>query len=204
MNAYDKRNASGYGAILREPRPEVRQVMVWPGVAWPLSYRFFGFFLNVPVTLFAWVMVRVHGPVPAHAPPHPRKVEPVSGIAVSFTDVLAPKAAWQLVEQSSPAGEESILPVPLPVLVTLSVYVAVGAAVANMAVTLLAASIVTVQAPVPVHAPLQPVKVEPVAGTAVKVTVMLTPKGALQRVPQSIPAGVEVMFPAPLMDTLKV
>ena len=157
----------------------------------------------MPVTLFAWVMVRVHGPVPAQAPPHPVKVEPVSGVAVSFTDVLAPKVAVQFLAQSSPAGSELILPVPLPFLDTLSGYVDAGAATANVAVTLLAASIVTVQV-VPMQAPLQPVKVEPVAGVAVNVTVVLVAKAALQAVPQSIPAGLEVMFPPPFMDALKV
>ena len=40
----------------------------------------------------------------------------------------------------------------------------------NVAVTVLAAFIVTEQAPVPVQAPLQPVNVEPVDGVAVRVT----------------------------------
>ncbi len=40
---------------------------------------------------------------------------------------------------------------------------------AKVAVTVLAALIVTEQAPVPVQAPLQPVNVEPVAAAAVRV-----------------------------------
>ena len=43
----------------------------------------------------------------------------------------------------------------------------------NVAVTLCACVMETVQAPVPAHAPLQPVKVEPVAGVAVRVTEVL-------------------------------
>ena len=43
---------------------------------------------------------------------------------------------------------------------------------ANVAVTDLAALMVTEQVPVPEHAPPQPVKVEPLAGLAVRVTVL--------------------------------
>jgi hypothetical protein len=40
----------------------------------------------------------------------------------------------------------------------------------NVAVTLFAESTVTIQLPVPVQGPLQPVKVDPVAAVAVRVT----------------------------------
>jgi hypothetical protein len=133
------------------------------------------------------------------------KVEPVSGVAVSITGVLAPNATVQVVAQSRPAGAEIVRPVPLPVLDTVRVYVLVGAATANAAVTVWAVSIVTVQVPVPAHPPpLQPVKAAPVAGVAVRVTVVVAPKGALQTIPQSIPAGVERTLPLPARDTLNV
>ena len=45
-----------------------------------------------------------------------------------------------------------------------------GAAGLNVAVTDFAASMVTVHVAVPVHAPLQPVKIEPAAAVAVSVT----------------------------------
>ena len=44
--------------------------------------------------------------------------------------------------------------------------------VANVAVALRAAVMETTQVPVPVHAPLQPEKVEPAAGVAVSVTLV--------------------------------
>ena len=59
-------------------------------------------------------------------------------------------------------------PVPVPVRTTVSVYwLSV-----KVAVTLAAAVIGTTHAPVPVQAPLQLVKLEPVAGVAVSVTLV--------------------------------
>lgn len=50
---------------------------------------------------------------------------------------------------------------------------------------------------VPVQAPCQPWKAEPLAGFAVKVTVLLAAKPKEQVCPQSIPAGELVIFPVP-------
>jgi hypothetical protein len=62
----------------------------------------------------------------------------------------------------------------------------------------------TVQAPVPVQAPLQPVKVAPVAGVAVRATLVPPVKLALQVAPQSIPLGLEAMVPLPTFVTVRV
>jgi hypothetical protein len=51
---------------------------------------------------------------------------------------------------------------------------------------------------IPVQAPLQPVKVEPALGVALKLTVLPEAKLALHVAPQSIPAGVEVTVPLPM------
>lgn len=64
--------------------------------------------------------------------------------------------------------------------------------------TLLAASIVTVQGPVPVQAPDQPVKSELAEGVAVRVTFAPKLKFAVQVAPQSIPVGEEVTAPLPV------
>jgi len=71
-----------------------------------------------------------------------------------------------------PPGLEATMPLPAPLVVTLSIYMLGSGATApvNAAVTFRAAVILTLQLPVPVHAPPQPVKVEPAAGAAVRVT----------------------------------
>src|SRR5437016_6613702 len=75
---------------------------------------------------------------------------------------------------------------------------------AKVAVTACAALIVTLQAPVPVQLPLQPVKVEPAAGAAVKVTAVPLVNEAEQVAPQEIPAGELVTVPLPAPDLVTV
>ena len=80
----------------------------------------------------------------------------------------------------------------------------VGALVAKVAVTLRAALMVTLQVPVPVQAPLQPVKVEPVVAAAVRVTLVPLVKLVLQVLPQVIPLGDEVTVPDPVPALVRV
>src|SRR5258706_496386 len=68
----------------------------------------------------------------------------------------------------------------------------------KVAVTALALSMVTVQPPVPVQAPLQPANVEPPAAAAVKVTTVPELKLNAHVAPQSMPPTFEVTVPAPL------
>src|ERR671937_186694 len=65
---------------------------------------------------------------------------------------------------------------------------------------------VTVQVPLPVQSPLQPVKVEPASAVAVSVTVVPSAKEAEQVAPQSMPAGelVTVPEPVPALVTVSV
>ena len=65
-----------------------------------------------------------------------------------------------------PEGLLVTVPDPVPDFVTVKLY----AVVAKDAVTDSAPVIVTVQVPVPEHAPDQPVKVDPLAANAVRVT----------------------------------
>ena len=68
----------------------------------------------------------------------------------------------------------------------------------NEAVTLWAAFMVTLQLPVPLQAPPQPLKVEEESGEAVSVTVCPALKAAEQVAPQEMLAGLDVMVPLPL------
>jgi hypothetical protein len=151
------------------------------------------------VTDVAALIVTVHVPVPVHAPPQPVKVAPAEGVAVSVTAVPLLKAAEQVVPQLMPAG--ALVTVPEPARLTVSV----NDCSAKVAVAERAAFIVTVHAPVPVHAPLQPVKVAPAAGVAVSVTAAPAANDAEQVVPQLMPAGalVTVPDPAPARLTLR-
>ena len=72
-----------------------------------------------------------------------------------------------------------------------------------MAVTVVVAETVTVQAPVPLHAPLQPVNVEPAAGVAVRVTAVPLVTDSTQSAPQLMPGPETVPVPAPALVTVR-
>ena len=61
---------------------------------------------------------------------------------------------------------------------------------------------VTMQAPEPTQAPPQPLKVEPLAGAAVKVTAVPLARLAEQLDPQSMPPVLDVTVPLPDRVTL--
>ncbi len=63
---------------------------------------------------------------------------------------------------------------------------------------------VTVQVPVPVQAPLQPAKVEPLAAAALRVTEAPALNAAEQVAPQLMPVGLLVTVPLPLPALLTV
>ena len=68
----------------------------------------------------------------------------------------------------------------------------------KVAVTLVAAVIETVQVPVPLQAPDQPVKAEPEPAAAVNVTLVPDVKDAEQVAEQLTPAGELVTVPVPV------
>ena len=106
----------------------------------------------------------------------------------------------QVVPQLMPAGDEVTVPVPVPARVTASAKLD---ELLNVAVTERAAVIETVQVlVVPVHAPLQPANVEPLAAAAVSVTFVLLATLAEHTVPQLMPPPDTVPAPVPFFATL--
>jgi len=160
--------------------------------------------MKVAVTEVAAFIVTLQVPVPVQPPPlQPVNVEPAAGAAVRVTTVPVVKEVEQVAPQEMPAGTLVTAPLPPPDLVT----VRAKDDCMKVAVTEVAAFIVTLQVPVPVQPPpLQPVKVEPAPGAAVSVTTVPGVKEAEHVAPQEIPAGllVTVPLPAPALETVSV
>src|SRR5207244_96694 len=159
---------------------------------------------KVAVTVVAALSVTVQVPVPEQLPPlQPVKVEPAAGAADKVTAVPLAYVAAQVAPQAMPAGTLVTVPAPAPVLLTVSVKVCT----AKVAVTVVAALNVTVQVPVPEQPPpLQPVKVEPATGAAVRVTGVPVANAAEHVTPQEMAVGalVTVPVPAPVLLTVSV
>src|SRR5688572_29517309 len=138
-------------------------------------------------------MVTLHGfVVPVQPLLHPVNVEPAVAAAVSVTGVRAGKDSLQSVGQLIPAGLLVTVPLPPPASCTVTVW---DSTRVKVAVTLFAASIVTLQPTVPVHTPLQLVKAKPALGAAVRVMTLPVAKDWAQSVGQSIPTGLLVTRP---------
>src|SRR5215470_14553260 len=157
---------------------------------------------KVAVTAVAPISVTTHVPVPVQLPPlQPVKVDPAAGAAVRVTMVPDVNETEQVVPQLMPAGELVTVPLPVPLLFTLSAK----DACMKVAVTEAAAFKVTTQVPVPVQPPpLQPVKVDPAAGAALSVMTVPDVNEVEQVAPQLIPAGVLVTVPTPAPALLTV
>ena len=70
----------------------------------------------------------------------------------------------------------------------------------KLAVTLCAWLMLVRQLPVPVQAPLQPLKMLPAAGVALSVTLVPLASLALHVAPQLMPAGLLLIVPEPVPD----
>ena len=144
---------------------------------------------NVADTDRAAVIVVSQVPVPLQSPLHPVKMLPFVGVAASDTAVLASSRIEQVAPQSMPLP--ATVPVPPPALVTDNCHCWV-----NVADTVALALRVKLQPVVPVHGPLQPLKMLPALGVALSDTNVPASRCTEQVLPQVmlLPATV----PAPL------
>ena len=160
--------------------------------------------VKVAVTAVAAATVVVQGPVPVHPPPdQPVNDALAAGVAVRITDWPTLNAApWvaQVVPQLRPVGFDTTVPVPLPALLTVSVYVTR----LKRATTLAAALTVRLHSPVPLHEPVHPANTEFAPATAVSTIGVPARTVSVQSTPQSMPAGIEVTLPTPLLAGLNV
>src|SRR2546428_4610694 len=158
---------------------------------------------KVAMTARAALIVTLQVPVPVQLPLQRVRVAPAGGAGVRVPTVPVVRAVEQVAPQEIPADDLVTVPLPVPDLVT--VRGKEDDDCTNAAVTEVAAFIVTLQVPVPVQPPpLQPVKVAPAAGVAVKVTTVPVVKAVEHVAPQEIPAGPlgTVPPPAPALGTV--
>src|SRR5687768_4226696 len=111
-------------------------------------------------------MVTVQAPEPLHAPDHAVKDEPASAVAASDTTAPESKVALQVAPQEIASGFDVTVPLPVPARETVSAKVFF----VKVADTDFAASMVTLQAPVPLQAPVQPANEEVASAAAVSAT----------------------------------
>src|SRR3954454_13888629 len=104
-----------------------------------------GTVVKVAVAEWLALIVSVHAPVPVQSPLQPVNVEPEAAVAGSVTVVADAYDAEQVAPQLIPAGARATEPEPLPLFVTVSVWLPVS----KVAVTLRAWLIVTTHVPVP-------------------------------------------------------
>src|SRR5262245_41497415 len=156
--------------------------------------------VKLAVTVVAAFIDTTQDPAPLQAPLQPVKTEPVAAVGLRVTLVLKLNEVEQVEPQLMPVGVLVTVPVPVPDVFT----VRAKDWTTKPALTVVSAFIVMTQAPVPEQPPLQPVKVEPVAGVAVNVTWVPVAYEATHAVPQLMPVELLVTVPAPAPDLLTV
>lgn len=144
---------------------------------------------------FAFI-VSEHVPVPLQLPDQPENVYPEVGVAESTTELPAANVAEHVVPHEIPAG--LLVTVPFDDDTESEKLVAVDV---NIAPTLFAAFIVRLHAPVPLHAPVHPPNVEPVAGVAVSETVVPSVYESEHVFPHETELPETVPVPVPDFDT---
>src|SRR4051794_33724424 len=96
------------------------------------------------------------------------------------------------------------VPLPVPPLETVRVRWAGGTAVKDGESGLAGFSVSVQVVAVPVQAPLQPAKVEPAVGLAVRVTLVPSVYVSEQSAPHEMPVPVTVPLPVPAFETVSV
>lgn len=147
------------------------------------------------MTEVAAVSVTPHVVTPVHPPDQSEKILFAPAVAVSVTCVFCGKPAEHVEGQLIPAG--LLVTVPVPETLTVS-----GNPGLNVADTAVAVLTVTLQVPVPEHAPLHPPKMEFVPGAAVSITCVPCANVEEHDVGQLIPVGLLVMVPVPVAVTV--
>jgi hypothetical protein len=164
--------------------------------------------LKVTATALAVFIAMMHViAAVASQPDQPAKVEPAAGAAVSVTPAPESYEAVHALPQSMPAGDEVTDPAPDPPLATARGYRTAGEPAVKVAVTDLLPLMTTVQlAPDVWSQPVHPANVEPAVAAGTNVTLVPGSNGAVHVVPQSIPAGDEMIVPepVPLLTTSRV
>src|SRR5664279_4014749 len=164
-----------------------------------------GIAANSAPTDFAALIVTLHSfdPTIESQPLQTTALEPGSATALRVTALPASNSASQVPPQLIPAGELVTVPVPLPLLVTLSRW----DSSAKAAVTSLAALIVTLHSfdPTIESQPLQTTALVLGPAAPTRITSVPSVKAASQVAPQLMPAGelVTVPVPVPLLATLR-
>jgi hypothetical protein len=149
--------------------------------------------VKIAVALSGAFIVGLHAPVPLQAPLQPLKTDSAAGVAVSCAVLPIGTRALQRLPQLMAVLLEPMVPAPVPLLAALKLT----CVTTKLAATFCAWFIATLQLPVPLQAPLQPVKADPLAGRAVRVTTVPSLKSLLQVVPQLMPEGEDTMLPLP-------
>ena len=141
---------------------------------------------------------------PEQAPPQPPNTDPAAGVAIRVTLVPSANDAEQAPPQLIPTGLLSTTPDPDPLFVMTRARCGGATITAKLAVTVAFVVSITVQAPIPEHAPPQPAKLDPDAASADNVTAEPLANCAEHEDPHETPDGELVTTPAPLPDFMTV
>jgi hypothetical protein len=116
------------------------------------------------------VTVQVGVVVPVQSPPQRSKNDPGLGVAVRVTELPKSYTCVQALPQSIPGGDEVTLPLPVPPVFTVRVWGTMTGSSVKFTDTVRGCVMVSAHTGmVPLQSPPQPLKLEPTAGSGVRV-----------------------------------